>query len=140
MTASPGYTYSHDPVGNRTYRKINGVNKQQYTWDAFNRLDTYADLTVQQGGGTQVGLCAATYDYLPNGLRCTKIIDATIDPEEGGFGNFGLSGFYDDNLLTNDKTIRYRYEGQMSLEEDISYNDREGFYVDQTNYLRGEGD
>ncbi|QYK54247.1 MAG: hypothetical protein KF824_04955 [Fimbriimonadaceae bacterium] len=38
MTASPGATYEHDAVGNRTYKETPSSGDESYYWDRVNRL------------------------------------------------------------------------------------------------------
>lgn len=89
---------------------------------------------ITVGGAQSLSGGIANYDYLPNGLRCTKLVDATYTTLEE---SHGLSGFYDNNTFVNDMTTRYRYDGQMTIEEDVTFMDGETQVVDQTSYLVG---
>ena len=120
MTNSPGsQTYTHDAVGNRT---ISLINSTTYTWDEFNQLDYLADEWSE-----------TMYDYLPGGLRCTK-----IQADVGEYLIYpGGSGFYDQEYFQNLPTTRYRYDGQMTLEEDVTYGTSPNVKVDETRYTLG---
>ncbi len=119
MTASPHGTYTHDAVGNRL---SNTGGSTTYVWDEFNRLEQLQDEFAK-----------TSYDYLPNGLRSTKIQE---EIGEGYIFSAG-SGFYDQEYWQNLPTTRYRYDGQMTLEEDVTYGTSPNVKVDETRYTLG---
>lgn len=119
MTASPHGTYTHDAVGNRL---SNTGGSTTYVWDEFNRLEQLQDEFAK-----------TSYDYLPNGLRSTKIQE---EIGEGYIFSAG-SGFYDQEYWQNLPTTRYRYDGQMTLEEDVTYGASPNVKVDETRYTLG---
>ncbi|MBX7134865.1 MAG: hypothetical protein K1X67_19530 [Fimbriimonadaceae bacterium] len=107
MTASPGsMTYSHDILGNRTYRNPQSSTTVRYSWDDAGRMTQVASNT----GG-------ANYMYRADGMRIKKVTGLSLSwqPPEGESG-----GFY--NLIESDDypTWRYRYDGQMCFEEDYT--------------------
>ena len=85
MTASTGFTYTHDAVGNRTVKHQNNTNwgDLEYTWDALNRLSMMKQ--------TNSGL---TYKYRADGMRVAKIEDLS----GGWMAQEELSGSGDENV------------------------------------------
>lgn len=71
-------------------------------------------------------------DYLPGGLRSTKIFKDADDEND-----VKPSGFYDEDELENFPTARYRYDGQMTLEEDTTDDLQDGTFIDETRYTLG---
>ncbi|MBL1148909.1 MAG: RHS repeat-associated core domain-containing protein [Armatimonadetes bacterium] len=107
MSASPGYVYQNDILGNRTWRNFGLPGVQRYVWDEVNRAQSICGETV-----------GARYEYRADGLRVKKVADLTITWNPGD-ENQG-SGFYDENLSVNKPTTRYYYDGQMCVEEDYT--------------------
>jgi RHS repeat-associated protein len=67
MTASPdGWSYAHDPVGNRLNRTKPNGDYAVYEWDALNRMTRYFD---------QPRTTYTNYEYRPDGLRAHKAQD-----------------------------------------------------------------
>lgn len=119
MTESPGHSYDHDVVGNRT---SGGPRDMVYLWDDFNRMTYTWDNSFE-----------TAYYYLPGGLRSTKIVANYSSEWEGP----DMSGFYDDEPTKDLPTTRYRYDGQMTLEEDVTYSHESENFVDETRYTLG---
>ena len=66
MTASPGYTYSNDILGNRTLQASTATSYAcGYSWDDLNRM------TGLNGGGVN----PPTYTYRADGLRVLKTLN-----------------------------------------------------------------
>ncbi|MBV6502721.1 MAG: hypothetical protein AKCLJLPJ_00773 [Fimbriimonadales bacterium] len=107
MSASPGYVYQNDILGNRTWRNFGLPGVQRYVWDEVNRAQSICGETV-----------GARYEYRADGMRVKKVADLTITWNPGD-ENQG-SGFYDENLSVNKPTTRYYYDGQMCVEEDYT--------------------
>lgn len=107
MSASPGYVYQNDILGNRTWRNFGLTGVQRYVWDDVNRAQSICGETV-----------GARYEYRADGMRVKKVADLTITWNPGD-ENQG-SGFYDENLSVNKPTTRYYYDGQMCVEEDYT--------------------
>ena len=57
MIASPGHTYSHDVLGNRTWRDNGLTTAQKYRWDELNRMTATYNHTT-----------GAQYMYRPDGM------------------------------------------------------------------------
>lgn len=119
MSASPGYTYSNDILGNRTWRNYGTAGVQRYKWDDVNRLTSVCGVSS-----------GATYKYRADGMRVQKITGLSItwvEPEEA-------SPYYDENQDQDYPTVRYYYDGQMGIEEDHTYVDNEQLKCDVTRY------
>ncbi|MFN8139628.1 MAG: RHS repeat-associated core domain-containing protein [Fimbriimonadales bacterium] len=125
MSASPGYVYENDVLGNRTWRnRYVNTGGVRYTWDIVNRMETCCN-----------DLTGATYKYRADGMRVKKVdglsLDWHVDDQQTG------SGHYDDIQSTNKNTTRYYHDGQMGMEEDYTYNVPGGFDVKVTRYALG---
>ncbi|HQU18067.1 MAG TPA: hypothetical protein PLA92_03345, partial [Fimbriimonadaceae bacterium] len=107
MTASPGYSYLHDILGNRTWRNFGSSGVQRYQWDALNR----ATSVVGEAYG-------ARYVYRADGMRVEKVEGLTLSWVPPGEEE--VSGHYDENLAENLPTSRYYYDGQMRVEDDYT--------------------
>lgn len=109
MSASPGFTYENDVLGNRSWRNhASGTGGQQMGWDALNRMTKCYG--VSDG---------AQYAYRADGMRVRKVGGFTLawhPPTPGG------AGYYTSGQATNYPTTRYFYDGQMPMEEDSAYN------------------
>ncbi len=102
MTASPGVTYVHDVVGNRT-RRVSGGTATDYGWDTVNRMTAHAATT---------GTGGFSYKYRADGMRVYKRSGVT----SMGNGTFAetLAGFTEH---------RTSYGGQMPVEESVTTSD-----------------
>ena len=107
ITASPGYSYLHDILGNRTWRNFGSSGVQRYQWDALNRATSIV--------GEAYG---ARYVYRADGMRVEKVEGLTISWVPPGEEE--VSGHYDENLAENLPTSRYYYDGQMMVEDDYT--------------------
>ncbi len=121
MTASPGFTYENDILGNRTWRnRYVPTGGMRYLWDELNRATSIC--------GTASG---ARYEYRPDGMRTLKVEGLTLswtgDPVTG-------SGWYDPIWAVNQPTTRYYYDGQMLIEDDHTVSNGAGADVTNTRY------
>ncbi|KXK15168.1 MAG: hypothetical protein UZ18_ATM001001618 [Armatimonadetes bacterium OLB18] len=107
ITASPGYSYLHDILGNRTWRNFGSSGVQRYQWDALNRATSIV--------GEAYG---ARYVYRADGMRVEKVEGLTLSWVPPGEEE--VSGHYDENLAENLPTSRYYYDGQMMVEDDYT--------------------
>lgn len=71
MTASPGATYVHDVVGNRTYKA--GAFDEFYTWDSVNRMTSHEN-------GSAANYAVTSYKYRADGMRVSAEKDTQVDP------------------------------------------------------------
>ncbi len=113
MTASPGYTYTNDILGNRTgrnYTQYYNANARLYSWDVLNRMTATAGVSASSG---------ARYEYRADGMRTLKVGDISLSWVENPVAEDG-SGWYDQILTTSKPTTRYYYDGQMAVEEDFT--------------------
>lgn len=122
MTESPYDTYDHDEVGNR----VSDGTGHVFGWDDFNRM-------VYSEAGIYPNRTMQAYYYLPGGLRSTVI---TTKQDDELFA-FEASGFYDSEPFENLPTQRFRYDGHMTLEEDVTYDVDSATYCDETRYTPG---
>lgn len=51
MTASPGFVYQNDVLGNRTWRNHGQSGVQRYVWDELNRLKSLSGTESSSGSG-----------------------------------------------------------------------------------------
>ena len=120
MTASPGATYTNDLAGNRLTKTVGSVTNN-YTWDSLNRL------TKTTVGGGYVGNL-----YRPDGLLHRKIVKEVTTQSGSGYGDF--------NTFEDNPTYFYRYDGQMTFEEEANVTVRRGsspWRDDVTRYTLG---
>ncbi|MBV6457231.1 MAG: hypothetical protein HONBIEJF_00338 [Fimbriimonadaceae bacterium] len=106
MSASPGYDYQHDILGNRTWRNYGTSGVQRYSWDLLNRMLSCV--------GASTG---ATYAYRADGMRVKKVEGLTIAWQ---YDEITASGHYDDITSVDMPTTRYMYDGSSCYEDDVS--------------------
>ena len=93
MTVSPGATYSHDILGNRTARTMSGTGTS-YGWDDLNRMTTFRpDISLSNS-------YYYAYQYRADGLRTMKV-DSWNDP-------------------STPVTTKYYYIGMMGIQDSES--------------------
>ncbi|MGV3615282.1 MAG: RHS repeat-associated core domain-containing protein [Fimbriimonas sp.] len=66
MSASPGWTYTHDAAGNRLAKENGSGAYTAYTWDALNRMTACFD---------QPRTHYSNFEYRSDGLRSHKAVD-----------------------------------------------------------------
>jgi RHS repeat-associated protein len=96
MTASPGFAYTNDVLGNRGTRYVgaqigSGISTS-HQWDMLNRM---VGMHSSSSGNP-----ASSYQYRADGLRVLKGVGTYAQP------NFNISTW-----------TRYRYDGQMGTED-----------------------
>ena len=119
MTASPGFTYTNDVLGNRTVMTPSSGTAGTYTWDCLNRMIA----TTASSPGNVSSTASVSYEYRADGMRVEKI-DHT--------GVYALGGGE-----LNDAYARYRHDGQMPMQTAIVKSDGSTLRIDNGLGARG---
>ena len=118
-TASPGFTYTNDVLGNRTVMIPSSGTAGTYTWDCLNRMIA----TTASSPGNASSTASVSYEYRADGMRVEKI-DHT--------GVYALGGGE-----LNDAYARYRHDGQMPMQTAIVKADGSTLRIDNGLGARG---
>ena len=119
MTASPGFTYTNDVLGNRTMMTPTSGTAGTYTWDCLNRMIATTASSPENASST----ASVSYEYRADGMRVEKI-DHT--------GVYALGGGE-----VNDAYARYRHDGQMLMQTAIVKSDGSTLRIDNGLGARG---
>ncbi|MBL8065833.1 MAG: RHS repeat-associated core domain-containing protein [Chthonomonadaceae bacterium] len=111
------HTFSYNSgvglLGFRWYRDYaNQAAVRKTDWNDLGQMSACRGSTY---GGSTVG---SKYEYLPGGMRVTKVDGIVMDAQLDDQGN--VSGYYDVIGGTNKPTTRYYYDGQMPVAEDFT--------------------
>jgi RHS repeat-associated protein len=125
LTSTGGFVYEHDILGNRTWRnRLQSTGGVKYEWDVLNRL---AKTVGTSSGGR--------YEYRADGMRTLKVTGFNLSWE--WTDRTFTSGYYDEITAVNLPTTRYFYDGQMCMEEDVTYQQGGNAAIDVIRYGLG---